>query len=170
MCAAWETYVEELVLECLRIIVNEINDASRLPVEIQKTISSFVKTHKNELKPIELTGDGWKKILQDLASERTSKLNTPKSTNLDPIYKEFLGVSGVSNFWKTHTSSEVDDFIKVRGEIAHKGGGAKYVTFIQLQNYLDMINETVKESDICMAQELANNTLPSHQFPWKLTY
>ncbi len=170
LCATWETYVEDLLLESVLNITNQTADASMLPKAVQKTISKFVRNHNDELKPIEITGNGWKKVLQDLATEKMTLLNTPKSTIIDPLYRDFLGVAKFSLFWVSHGTSKVDDFIRVRNEIAHKGAGANYVRLQKLIGFYDLIVQTVIESDSNLAQELSTKVLPSSPLPWDLTY
>lgn len=53
-------------------------------------------------------------------------LNSPKVDNLNKCYKNFLAVEQISNFWSM-ADQEIDEFVKIRGDIAHNGRGAQYI-------------------------------------------
>uniref|UniRef100_B3EKE7 Uncharacterized protein n=1 Tax=Chlorobium phaeobacteroides (strain BS1) TaxID=331678 RepID=B3EKE7_CHLPB len=99
LCAAWELYLEELAVECARIFIKRIDSPGQLPLPVQKEISKVVRDSKHELKPLELAGNGWATILQNHVGQSVSILNTPKSNNLDPLFKRLLGVEKLSSFW-----------------------------------------------------------------------
>lgn len=69
LCAAWERYNEDLLIECIDYICNGIADINLLNKEIKKTISRKVRDDKNEIKPIELAGDGWKTIWKNYCKD-----------------------------------------------------------------------------------------------------
>jgi hypothetical protein len=62
LCAAWELYVEELVIEVAGILAERANAPTGLPKLAQKELSRLVKDHKHELKPLELAGAGWEHV------------------------------------------------------------------------------------------------------------
>jgi len=63
LCAAWERYNEDLLLETIEEICNRINDINLLNDEIKATISQKVKIDKNNNKPIELAGKKFGKVM-----------------------------------------------------------------------------------------------------------
>src|SRR3546814_9503786 len=73
--------------------------------------------------------------------ETLSGLNTPKSGNLDPIFKRFLGVPSISSNWPTDAQA-VNDFVSVRGDIAHRGRDASYVKINKLSDYKALVSST----------------------------
>ena len=86
LCAAWELYLEELALESARVFVDRVDSPDQLPLPVQKEIAKVVRDSKHELKPLEMAGDGWVTIYQNQVGQLMSALNTPKSTNLDPLF------------------------------------------------------------------------------------
>ena len=48
-------------------------------------------------------------------------LNTPNKEKLDNLYRRLLGISKVSDFWITYDADEINEFVRTRGGIAHKG-------------------------------------------------
>jgi hypothetical protein len=101
LSAAWERYNEDLLLECISIISKNVSDALNLPENVRKTLSNRIKNDKHELKPIELTGEGWKRVWFDYANEKTLYLHNPKSVDLDKLFKEYLGFENpkYSDIW-----------------------------------------------------------------------
>jgi hypothetical protein len=151
LCAAWERYNEDLLLESIQFVCNNLHDVHLLNKEIKKTISSKVKDDKNEIKPIELAGHGWKTLWYNYAKIETELLNTPKSENLDKLFKKYLGIIDYSLFWKKNCAKAVNDFVKERGDIAHNGNRASYIRMNSLKHYQDLIIENVIEIDSIMA-------------------
>lgn len=121
LCASWELYIEELLVEATSCLVRAVPDVKSLPKQTQKTLSEHVKDHKHELKPLDLAGDGWQLVLDAYARELASSLNTPKTAPINQMFKRTLGIEDISSSW---TVQGIDDFVTVRGEIAHKGSQA----------------------------------------------
>lgn len=154
LCAAWERYNEDLLIECIDYICNEIADINLLSKEVKKTISRKVRDDKNEIKPIELAGDGWKTIWKNYAKAETELLNTPKKDNLDKLFERYLGLLNYSGVWKNNCYQRINDFVSERGNIAHNGNRATYVRMNTLKNYQDLVVENVIEIDSKIAEKL----------------
>jgi len=169
LCAAWEFFNEELLLESIDIINKRNISIHDLPIEVQKTISNKVKKDANEIKPIELAGEGWRTVWKNVADEETQTLNTPKRDKLNLLFNKYLGILRVSHFWKNFTPQEIDAFVSVRGDIAHKGRKAKYVRIGKLKEYFDMIKLTAIDSDSFVAEEI-KNLYQLNKVPWSRTY
>ncbi len=169
LCAAWERYNEDLLLESITHLSTVTSDINSLNKQIKKTISAKVKNDKNEIKPIELAGTGWKAVWLNYAKQETELLNTPKSNKLRLLFNTYLGISDYSALWKTSNPQEIDDFVSDRGAIAHNGNRATYITMIKLRKYQDLIIENVIEIDSKMAIELRNIS-GSPALPWTQEY
>ena len=57
LCAAWELYLEELLIESARVIVDRAASPDDLPEKVQKEIAKTVRDSKHELKPLQLAGE-----------------------------------------------------------------------------------------------------------------
>lgn len=169
LCAAWERYNEDLLLESIEYLSDKISDINNLNKTIKKTISLKVKNDKNEIKPIELAGNGWKNVWINYAKLETNSLHTPKSNKLEQLFHIYLGVTKYTSFWKTANPDEIDKFVSDRGEIAHNGSKATYVTMTKLRKYQDLIVENVIEIDSKIATELKKMSGLS-LLPWKQVY
>ena len=167
MCAAWERYNEDLLIEGINILANHFLDPNYLPKSIKQTISAKVKVDKHELKPLGLAGDGWKNLWRSYAEQETEKLNTPNSSNLNDLFKKYLGIESYVGYWIS--KNEINEFIKMRGEIAHKGSQAPYIQMRTLKKYIEMIRSNAIEIDRRFGNYLQGLT-SSADPPWQLLY
>lgn len=169
LCAAWERYNEDLLLESITYLSNITADINNLNKQIKKTISAKVRDDKNEIKPIELAGQGWKSVWLNYAKLEAELLNTPKSNKLKSLFSTYLGIPNYTSLWKTSTPTDIDDFVSDRGAIAHNGNKAKYITMTKLRKYQDLIIANVIEIDSKMAIELRNMSGLA-ALPWSQDY
>lgn len=132
VCAYWEAFCEDTVAEALNYILERTVDPNRLPDELKRKVAVELKKAPHEHEVWKLAGDGWKQVLSErmerFTEERNRKLNTPKTDQIDALFKETLGIDGVSSSWKIAKSMTVerakkklDKFIELRGSIAHRG-------------------------------------------------
>jgi len=164
LCAAWELYLEELLIESARIIVARAASPADLPKKVQKEIAKAVRESKHELKPLDLAGEGWRDVYINHATARVQGLNTPKSANVDTLFLRLVGVPVLSQSW-SHGAGTIDDFVSARGDIAHRGRDAQYVIIGSLIAYKDQIVRTVIDSDNALADFLRDNT--QGRAPWQ---
>lgn len=165
LCAAWELYLEELAIESGRTFVDRCDSPDQLPLPVRKEISKAVRDSKHELKVLEMAGDGWATIYQNQVGASVSGLNTPKSSNLDPLFKRLLGVEELSAAW-SQGKEMINAFVSARGDIAHRGRGAGYVTISKLRGYRALVERTVVDTDNFMAEHLKALS-PGNRSPWR---
>jgi hypothetical protein len=156
LCAAWERYCENILIECIDKILETNIEAQNLQKNIKEYISQKVRNHKNIIYPIELADNGWKNLWKGYAINETTALNTPNSENLIKLFKRFLGIEDFTLMWHKNSISEINELIKTRGEIAHSGSKAKYVRFSTLLKNIDLITENVIQIDYSLSQHLKN--------------
>jgi len=165
LCAAWELYLEEVLGEAVKFACQKAAAPDDLPKEVQKAIAGFVRESKHELKALAMAGDGWKTIYQEAAQIKIDAVNTPKPGVINPIFKEFLGVGQISSCWN-HGEQSVKDFVTARGDIAHRGSDAGYVTIGKLRDeYTPRITRTVLDTDNYLWQHL-RDMFPAKERPW----
>lgn len=169
LCASWEFYMEELLLESIDFLNNRRLSIDKLPIEVKKQIGNRIRAERNEIKPLELAESGWRTIWRTYAKIDTDILNTPNQEKLDNLYKRNLGISKVSDFWITYEPSEINEFIRTRGKIAHKGRSVRGIQIVTLRNYFDMIKSTAIDVDSQISIEvkrIGNFRI----LPWNRTY
>ena len=150
--AYWEAYCEDLAAEGLQHLVRHAKNADALPKELRKQIAKQLEDDKNDLAVWNLSGEGWRTVLQDrlstLQEERNRKLNTPKTGNIDDLFMKALGIPSVSNSWQwakkmtaARARTKLDKFVALRGAIAHRGADSKSVTKSQVTDYFEFIKK-----------------------------
>lgn len=164
LCAAWELYVEDVLVEVVGFLVNRCDSPKELPKPMQKTIAKFVKDHIHELKPLELAGNGWEDICRNLSVDRTRTLNTPKSEQIDKLFKDMTGLPEVSASWQCGKGC-INGFVSDRGEVAHQGAKATYIRIANLKAHLEVVKNTAVEMDNALADHIQNSTLGGT--PWR---
>lgn len=165
LCAAWELYIEELLIEAVTANIARSPTPGGLPVSVQKTISQYVKASKHELKPLAMAGDGWKTIYLDIARESVVGLNTPKKHNIDQLYSALVGIPDLSNAW-TLGPAAINDFVEARGDIAHRGSDAGNIHMNKLRDvFKPQINRCAIETDNATTTFIRNAFEP-HSYPW----
>ena len=165
LCAAWELYVEEVLVEGANYFISKLDSPRELPKPVQQELARTVKESKHELKPLELAGEGWKSLYRNHITEVLQGLNTPKSGNLDPLFKRFLGIDKVSDWWSLG-KDVVNAFVEARGDIAHRGRDASYVTIVNLRTYKTQIIATALDMDNELTEFLCVHT-PGTERPWR---
>lgn len=164
LCAAWELYVEEVGLEIAHHLADRALEPGDLPDKVQKSIAKYVRNHKHDLKPLELANAGWGHVYLSYAQERISSLNTPKSGPVDEIYEHILGWENASNSWACGTKT-INEFVKMRGEIAHRGRDSHYMNIIELKKYRKIIFEAAVGHDNGAADFLRDVSVGG--LPWR---
>ncbi|WP_350183709.1 HEPN domain-containing protein [Roseibium album] len=165
LCAAWELYIEELVVEISNCFAQRAHSPDDLPKEVRKEISKHVKQHSHELKPLDLAGDGWRQVYLAHANELVTGLNTPKAGPINLLFKKLTGWAAPADCWSCGTGY-IDAFVGVRGDIAHRGSDANYVRLNTLRDeYRVRVAETAREMDNCACDYVFNNSEGNR--PWR---
>lgn len=165
LCAAWEVYFEDVVVESVEYIVDNLDDPHQLPSDVKKKIIQHLNRENHELKMFKLAGEGWKEPFCEAVYRASEKLNTPKSEQLGVLCKFHLGIANISAEWSIGPDG-VNSIITQRGEIAHRGRDAKYISLPELIESKNKIHLTVIETDYFLAtylKLLANTTSQ----PWR---
>ena len=166
--AIWEAYCEDVVSEALEHLVNNVPQASHLPKELRKRITADIKSEPNDLAMWDLADGGWKSKakarLTTLTAERNRKLNTPKAEQIDELFAAGIGLSKLSDAWKwkkmssTKARQKLDDYVGVRGAIAHRGAAAAGIKKWQVTDHFQHVKRLVAQTDSRVAQHVKNST------------
>ncbi|HCE2343365.1 TPA: HEPN domain-containing protein [Vibrio parahaemolyticus] len=165
LCASWEVYVEDVLIECAKYISNDCFHPHELPKAVKKNLAKKIREHKNELKALELGGNGWRDVFIQYCQNESRLVNSPKTTILEPLYEKYIGLENLSSYW-TCGGQYITDFVSVRGGIAHNGRSSGYITVRELEQYNDTIKFTAKEMDNQLC-DYAFNLVRSTIQPWR---
>lgn len=159
LTAIWEGYVEELASETLDHLVRHMVDPARLPTDLRRKIADELKADANHLAVWNLSADGWRGVLTArLATYKiqvSRGLNTPKSQNVDELFKSRVGIPGLSSSWKwrgmpvARAQKKLDSMVVLRGDIAHGSGAARAVRKGDVTGYRNHVNRLVDKTDAC---------------------
>lgn len=154
--AIWEAYCEDIVAEGIEHLVKHAKDASALPKGIKKAIAKELKSDQHELAVWQVADNGWRTFLQSRLTQmneaRARKLNAPKTDNLDILFSDGLGIDEISKAWKwakmspAQAAKKLDDYVNLRGEIAHRGAGQKSVTKSHVYDFLNHVERLVRKT------------------------
>lgn len=156
LCAAWELYCEDVIKEAFNFVVANTNEPLALPEQVRRTLANGIKSEKNELAPLRLSGDGWRDYLREHIEKRLGQLNTPNVDNITDLFSRVVGID-VGPILAPHTQG-LSDFISKRGDIAHRGADAGHVSINDLQADYDFICGLVVELDNAIIEPLRQHT------------
>jgi hypothetical protein len=166
LCASWELYAESLLVESLRHLCSKCDSPGQLPLIVQKELAKHVRESSHELKPLALANKGWCDVVIAFAENQCAGLNTPKAGPLNDLFKKFLGLEQLSDTWGCGAQT-VNDFVGVRGGIAHRGRDASYVSLHKLKGQLLLIDVVAKETDNAIRAHLKAIT-PGGRQAWQI--
>jgi len=165
LCAAWELYIEEVLIEAVSACRDKASGPDDLPKTVQKAIAKHVADSKHELKALALAGDGWKAMYLEIANEAVVSLNTPKKHNIDQLFLNLVGISELSSCWSKGPMA-INDFVEARGDVAHRGSDSGYIKISKLRD--------VYKPNICLSAIETDNAVTTYirgafnpkSYPW----
>ncbi len=165
LCAAWELYIEEVLVEGAKFLVQDAESPHFLPDPVKGRISQTAKSDTHAFGALKLCGDGWKTVYTDAVLNDVSIFNTPKIGKINELYKKWLGLNDISVNWR-HPSASLNAFVEARGAIAHRGANADYVRITRLAELKTMIDELVVDTDRELSDYLYGIS-HNHRRPWR---
>ena len=149
--AFWEAFCEDLASEALAHIVNNSATADALPEKLRKDIAKELKNSQHDLAMWGLADGSWRALvtarIDDMAVERNRALNTPKASNIDGLFAKAIALDEVSANWKWNGMSKaaavkrLNDYVSVRGAIAHRGDADDAVRKSDVTTYFEHVTK-----------------------------
>lgn len=176
--AVWEAYVEDLCGNAVDHMAQHIPDASGLPDLIKAEIASEIHriyndgpNHtKDRLAAWVLADAGWKTALANNLARIKNKLyvgdalNTCKAKNVKHLFSQSIGLADVTLSWHwqgTNPATNIarlDNYIVLRGDIAHRGEAATSVKRNQCTGFLSLVEHLVDASEAAVSQHMLIKT------------
>lgn len=169
LCAAWERYTESVLEEGAAFLARKHTRAS-LPANPKKLVEGFVNGRKSSFTMATLDANLEAAMVEAVRFKTVGPpggaggLNTPKHENLKRLFDSILCVPDIGTAWSAGTKP-IDDFVRARGDVAHRGGQAKYVHFAVLTKAVKLVSTYVVETDNFLSDHLRTLVTPS-QRPW----
>lgn len=153
LAACWEACVEDLISEALKFIIDKAKSHEAMPKSVLESVAS---KHQGP-KAWDLAGHGWKKALRDNLKEvlgrTTGNLNTPRAEQVDALAYKVLGLHKLSGSWRwagaatSRNIKRLDEWITLRGSIAHRVATSKKVQKNAVSNGWDLVCRLVTKSN-----------------------
>lgn len=147
--AFWEAYCEDLASEALQHLVSHAIAADQLPEALRKQVAKELIRDPHELAVWQVAGDGWRQVLQArlaaLKTDRDRKLNTPRTSNINELFEQAVGIQKISTSWlvaghkAASAATRIDHFVTLRGEIAHRGKALRSVRRTDVVEYYELV-------------------------------
>ena len=166
--AYWEAFCEDLAAEGLCHLAEHAPDGASLPTEVKKTLKKALLDEKNELAIWDLAGDGWRTTLRRraelLSNDDDRSLNTPKASQVKDFFLKNVGISNITSSWRWHKNApdraaqRLDEFVTLRGAIAHRGSPPGGVLKKHATDGLDLVLRLAARSAKRVSDHLEQHT------------
>lgn len=156
LCAAWELYVEEVILEACAHVAAKTSSPDQLPLSVKIALAKAAKGDQHDFGVFRLAGEGWRSYMQALAQADVGALNTPKAQNLIPLFERYVGVDTKAFF--ELRKERISEFVSKRGDIAHRGAKAGHVSINDLDADYEYMCTLVRELDTFLIEPIKEIT------------
>lgn len=174
LVACWEAYVEDLATTAFDYLVGHSRRADELPTKVLTLASRALRASNDEREVWRLADVGWRVVLKEHRAttlERyVGKLNTPRPAQVDALFEDLIGLSGISTAWRWQNAtafrnrSRVEELITLRGEIAHRVRASQSVRLSSVTNAYNLIWGLAVTSSNKVATYLRERC---GDFPWR---
>jgi len=165
LCASLELYFEEVIVESAEFLVKSADSPDFLPLSIKRRICNTVKGDKDELGALRLCGMGWKEVYLESVRKEVERLNSPKYERINAITSGWLDLTDISSGWR-HSRDTLNEFVALRGEVAHRGADARYVRVQDLRELKSIVDDIVVDTDRMLCDHLAVLS-SNNRRPWR---
>ena len=132
MCGSWEAYFEDEVLFTLSVRLNGLTNPHQLPEGLRLSVYDAMHSKEGHFADLDardlvwqLSGDGWKGHIYQWVDNKIKNFNTPKTKQIDDVFRKVFGGGKLSDNWNWAGQSAVsskrklNEFVSLRGDIAH---------------------------------------------------
>lgn len=155
LCAAWELYIEEVLVESVKFLVAHEDLPNRLADNVKGRIAQAAKSDPHAHGALRLCGDGWKAVYVEAVKKDCAGLNTPKFGQVSELLEKWLGLppADLEGGWRTDRAT-LNDLVTLRGDIAHRGADAAYVRISRLGELKAESDDRVVDTDRVLSDYL----------------
>lgn len=162
--ACWESYLEDLAREAFEILLDSSPSALIIPSKVRNSVTKQIFEQKDSRKVWDLADTGWKTLMQAHSKEVLDKwigtFNTPKTSQVNSLYAELLGIAKISSNWKWKNMSSddaaarLDEYVTIRGNIAHRTEHDSAIYKDHGVVYLNHVSQLIDHSEKAVAEHL----------------
>jgi hypothetical protein len=167
-CAYWEAFCEDLAAEALRHLADHATAAADLPPALKRSIKAGLVSEAHELAIWDLADAGWRAVLRQradlLSSNDDRSLNTPKTSQVKEFFHRNVGIRDITTSWRWHmnpptkTTARLDDLVRLRGAVAHRGAPSGGVLKKHATDGLELVHRLAANSAEAVSEFLVAHT------------
>ncbi|MBT2228359.1 HEPN domain-containing protein [Nonomuraea sp. NEAU-A123] len=167
VASLWEAYCEDVVAESVAHLVKHAPQWDALPRALTKVVAKELRSGDTELAPWTLAGDGWRTYIEDrlemLARRREFYFASPKSANVEKLFKEALGIEDITRKWRTgprfSTICEaLDTHIDRRNVLVHRIKPGPTLNKRDVKDFFKIVRWLVRRTDRIVDEILTSST------------
>lgn len=173
LVACWESFVEDLASLAFEKLFKETKSPFVFPHKVLTLASKSLREAEDEREIWQLAGDGWRTILAahkiKLLENKIDTFNTPRPNQIEKLFVELIGLSGLSKFWHWKGLSNqralqiLNELIQHRGDIAHRVKAAKPIRKEYVLRMASFIQRLAAISSNRVGQFIYSRT---KKYPW----
>lgn len=133
-------------IEGASFLSNRLPGYVSLPPGPRQSLVNFANNHSTPWTAVQLNTPAWATGYVDMVTRKADALNTPKHGWLQPLFSVAFDIADIAASWLAG-SVDIDAFVTLRGEVAHRGGQSQYIRFSQLEAYEADVQRYVVETD-----------------------
>lgn len=166
--ACWESYVEDLAREAFNFLLENAADSTAVPAKVKNFAVAEIHKQKDPTRLWDIADQGWRQVLEqhkDAVMEKwLGGFNTPKTKPVNDLFSELLGIPKISGSWfwqkmsPERAGEKLDEYITVRGNIAHRIRDEDKVPKALGFQYLNHVISIVYRTEAAVAEHLHQAT------------
>ena len=166
--ACWESYIEDLAAESFDFLLTNATTSASIPAKVKAFATKAILDQKDPKKLWDIADSGWRVLLNTHKATTIrhwlGDFNTPKTAQVNGLYLELLGIKKLSTSWSwpginaASVETKLDDFIQLRGDIAHRLKPANTVKKWKGTNYLAHVSSIVDRCELALSNHLQAQT------------
>lgn len=163
ICACWEAYVEDAAIEAFDHLCNAPT-ADAITTKVKALVGESLATASDKSTIWNLADKGWQDVLiahrQSVMKKWVESFNTPKSAQVDWLFENLLGLRNLTSKWrwkkmtKETAARKLDEFISMRGDIAHRLKSSDNVKKNAGTRFLNHVERLAKATDAALFDHL----------------
>lgn len=178
LTACWESYIEAIVSDAFDFMLENSSSYDVFPNSVLIKAAKELRADKDERKIWMIADRGWRDVLvkykQQTLKKEIDHFHVPRPSNIDELFAKIIGLENISKTWtwkgqnNADTINTLNEFVDLRGSIAHKIKVDESIQKRDVLYYLNFINSLTVVTNNTVSRYVENRV---GEKPWEtLTY